>query len=63
MGNPRASNAEVAADAANATGEAHVQLPLTGAVGKGTLTIDGSHLRHKFRDVAFAGGDVYSVTS
>ena len=48
---------------ANATGEARVQLPLTDAVGKGTLTIDGSHLRHKFRDVAFAGGDLYSVTS
>jgi hypothetical protein len=48
---------------ANATGEARLQLPLTEAVGKGTLTIDGPHSRHRFKDVAFAGGDVYSFTT
>jgi hypothetical protein len=48
---------------ADAAGEARLQLPLTEAVGKGTLTIDGPHLRQRFKDVAFAGGDEYSVTT
>jgi hypothetical protein len=48
---------------ANATGQATLQLPPTEAVGKGTLTIDGPHLRRRFKDVAFAGGDVYSFTT
>jgi hypothetical protein len=47
---------------ANVKGEARLQLPLTAAVGKGTLTIDGPQ-SHRFKNVAFAGGDVYSFTS
>ena len=47
---------------ANAKGEASLQLPLTAAVGNGTLTIDGSQ-SHRFKNVAFAGGDVYNFTS
>jgi hypothetical protein len=48
---------------ANASGEARLQLPVTEAVGKGTLTIDGPHLHRKFKDVEFAGGDVYNFTA
>ena len=48
---------------ANSTGQARLQLPLTEAVGKGTLKIDGPHLRRQFKNVAFAGGDVYKFTS
>jgi hypothetical protein len=36
---------------------------VTEAVGKGTLTIDGPHLHRKFKDVEFAGGDVYNFTA
>jgi hypothetical protein len=46
---------------ANAAGQARLLLPLNEAFGKGTLTIDGPHLRRRFRGVAFAGGDIYRV--
>lgn len=46
---------------ASATGQARLLLPLSEAVGKGTLTIEGSHTRRRFTGVAFAGGDVYRV--
>jgi len=48
---------------ANANGQARLQLPLTEAVGKGTLTIEGPHLQRTFKHVAFAGGDVYRYTT
>ena len=46
---------------ANAAGRAQLLLPLNEAVGKGTLTIQGPHVRRRFAGVAFAGGDVYRV--
>jgi hypothetical protein len=46
---------------ATAGGRAQLLLPLNEAVGKGTLTIDGPHIRRRFAGVAFAGGDVYRV--
>jgi hypothetical protein len=46
---------------ANAAGRARLVLPLNEAVGKGTLTIQGPHIRRRFAGVAFAGGDVYGV--
>ena len=48
---------------ANPSGEARLQLPVTEAVGKGTLGIDGPHVRRTFKNVEFAGGDVYNFTS
>ena len=48
---------------ANSTGKANLQLPLTEAVGKGTLTINGPHLRRRFTHLTFAGGDVYNFTA
>jgi hypothetical protein len=46
---------------ANAAGRAQLLLPLNEAVGKGTLTIRGPHMRRRFTGVAFAGGDVYTL--
>lgn len=46
---------------ADARGRAQLRLPVDEAVGTGSLTIDGPHLRHRFAGIAFAGGDVYSV--
>ena len=46
---------------ANAAGRAQLLLPLSEAVGKGTLTIQGPHMRRRFAGVAFAGGDLYTV--
>jgi hypothetical protein len=46
---------------ANAAGRARLLLPLNEAVGRGTLTIQGRHMRRRFAGVAFAGGDVYGV--
>lgn len=48
---------------ANAAGQARLRLPLSEAVGRGTLTIAGPHVRRRFTGVAFAGGDVYVVTT
>jgi hypothetical protein len=48
---------------ANASGEARLQLPVTEAVGKGTFSIDGPHVRRTFKNVELAGGDVHNFTS
>ena len=46
---------------ANGSGQAQLQLPLSEAVGRGTFTIDGLHMRRQYAGVAFAGGDVYTM--
>ena len=46
---------------ANTAGKARLVLPLTEAVGKATITVDGSHHRRHFAHVAYAGGDIYQV--
>jgi hypothetical protein len=48
---------------ANAAGRAQLVLPPNEAVGKGKLTIRGPHIRRRFAGVAFAGGDVYGVST
>jgi hypothetical protein len=46
---------------ANAAGKARLVLPLTEAVGEGTLKVHGPHLRRRFAHLAYAGGDVYQL--
>jgi hypothetical protein len=46
---------------ANVAGQAQLKLPLSEAVGTGTLTIDGPHIHRRYTGVAFAGGDVYTM--
>jgi hypothetical protein len=47
---------------ANAAGKARLVLPLTEAVGEGTVTVDGPHMRRRrFAHLAYSGGDIYQL--
>jgi hypothetical protein len=50
---------------ADAVGQARLALPLSRAVGTGTLRIDGPGMRRprRFAGIRYAGGDVYRLTS
>jgi hypothetical protein len=47
---------------ASAAGQVQLVLPLTKAVGRGTLVVDSSARKRQFEGIPFAGGDVYRVS-